>query len=80
MEAFLHSLGRVVVYDSCYQVLDVVALDYQQLRTLNNWPHEIRRSDISLTGYELVVYRSQPAAAAPFIGTAVALALALVLL
>ena len=76
MEKFLHSLGRVVVYDSCYQVLDIVSLDYKQLRQLNNWPHEIRRSDASLTGYELIVYRAQ-ASPLSLVCAVVALAVAL---
>ena len=78
MEAFLHSLGRVIEFESCYQVVDIVALNATQLRKLNNWPHEIRKSSNSLTGYELVVWKVDNWQPWAWIGAATALAIAIV--
>lgn len=75
MKPFLETLGRTVEFESCFQVLDVACLTTKHLRQLNNFPVEIRASNNSLTGFELIV-RKHPSAQ-PMLCLATALALAL---
>lgn len=59
MKQLLQSIGRVIEYEKCYQVVDASLISSRMLRKLNNHNVEIKQCRESLTGFQLVVQKQQ---------------------
>lgn len=57
MKRWLQSVGRVIEYDKCYQVVDATHLSCDILNKLHNHKIEIKSCASSLSGYELIVHK-----------------------
>ena len=59
VRALLQKLGRVVEYSNCYQIRDVVEINQEALRQLNNYNVNIRACRDSVSGFEIIVLKNK---------------------